>query len=367
MELSQKDEEYIISLLKQGKKLNAVEFVKEKARVSLLEAKQYIDKKINNEYYEKNVSISKEDKEYISSLIKENKKLEAVAFLHKERKMNLEEAKNYVDREEFKLKISTKKISHKKTYIFNEKLNIFIPDLGRQRKITKIILNILLILVPVSLIQLYFLDRTSLVKMRIFGFSIVWIPVLLILYFGLILNIHFVEKKIKEIENLELLNEFEIKSYGKNIELFFNVILFIILFFGIYVFLKMTFQKPTYKNIFYIIFLIGLIIFNCYVFLETLKNRKYSLNLNSKTVKILYNNNEINSIKIDNINFVKFYAKKFKSGRTANVPIMQIFNKEKNIFVEMTIKTIDYHLLKMYFTKYKVLVDDTYNFLPLTF
>ena len=49
MELSEKDEEYIISLLKQEKKLNAVEFVKEKAGVSLLEAKQYIDEKINNE------------------------------------------------------------------------------------------------------------------------------------------------------------------------------------------------------------------------------------------------------------------------------------------------------------------------------
>lgn len=367
MELLEKDEEYIISLIKQGKKVNAIVFVKDKTGMSLKEAKDYIDKKANNEYYEENISISKEDEEYIYSLINENKKLQAVAFLHKEKEMTLKEAMDYIDREMLKNKITAKKPIHKRGYIFDEKLDILIPDLRRQRKITKIILNILLILVPISLIQLYFLDRTSLVKMKLFGFSIVWIPVLLILYFGLTLNIHFVEKKIKEIENLELLNEFEIKSYGKNIELFFNVILFIILFFGIYVFLKMTFQKPTYKNIFGVIFLIGLIIFNCYVFLETLKNRKFSLNINSKTVKILYNNNEINSIKIDNINFVKFYAEKYKSRRTTNVPTIQIFNKEKNMFVEMTIKTVDYYLLKMYFTKYKVLVDDTYNFLPLNF
>ena len=75
MELSEKDEEYIISLIKQGKKVDAIVFVKDKTGMSLKESKDYIDKKTNNEYYEENISISKEDEEYICSLINENKKL----------------------------------------------------------------------------------------------------------------------------------------------------------------------------------------------------------------------------------------------------------------------------------------------------
>ena len=97
MELSEKDEEYVISLLKQGKKVEAIAFVKDKTGMTLKEAKDYIDKKINNEYYNKNLSISEEDEKHISSLINENKKLQAVAFLHKSKNMSLLEAKNYID------------------------------------------------------------------------------------------------------------------------------------------------------------------------------------------------------------------------------------------------------------------------------
>ena len=57
MELLEKDEEYIISLLEQGKKVEAVAFVKNKTGMNLKEAKDYIDKKANNEYYEENISI----------------------------------------------------------------------------------------------------------------------------------------------------------------------------------------------------------------------------------------------------------------------------------------------------------------------
>ena len=46
MELLEKDEEYIISLLEQGKKVEAVAFVKNKTGMNLKEAKDYIDKLI---------------------------------------------------------------------------------------------------------------------------------------------------------------------------------------------------------------------------------------------------------------------------------------------------------------------------------
>ena len=66
--------------------------------MNLKEAKDYIDKKINNEFYDKNLSISEEDEKHISSLINENKELEAVIFLHKNKDMSLLEAKNYTDK-----------------------------------------------------------------------------------------------------------------------------------------------------------------------------------------------------------------------------------------------------------------------------
>ena len=46
MELLEKDEEYVISLLKQAKKVEAIAFVKNKTGMTLKEAKDYIDKLI---------------------------------------------------------------------------------------------------------------------------------------------------------------------------------------------------------------------------------------------------------------------------------------------------------------------------------
>ena len=46
MELLKEDEEYISSLVKQGKKVEAVAFVKDKTGMTLKEAKDYIEKLI---------------------------------------------------------------------------------------------------------------------------------------------------------------------------------------------------------------------------------------------------------------------------------------------------------------------------------
>jgi len=46
MKLLEKDEKYIISLLEQGKKVEAIAFVKDKTGMTLKEAKDYIEKLI---------------------------------------------------------------------------------------------------------------------------------------------------------------------------------------------------------------------------------------------------------------------------------------------------------------------------------
>ena len=359
MELSEKDEEYIISLIKQGKKVDAIVFVKDKTGMSLKEAKDYIDKKANNEYYEENISISKEDEEYICSLINENKKLQAVAFLHKEKEMDLKEAMDYIEREVLKNKITAKKPIHKRGYIFDEKLDILIPNLTRQKKALKIMLSIFLVLLVITLIQLIFLDRSSDIKMKILRYSISGILLFIITLPLIILNIHIIKNKLKKLKNLELSNQFEVKAFISNFEIFLHGLLLLIFIIVIPIlFIKIDYKD--YKGIFYLLGLITMTIYGIYEFLKKLKNGKYSLNIDSRGITLLYDKDEIKSIKFEKINFIKFYAKKFKGGEN-NIPTIEIFDMEKNIFTELDIKISDYILLKMYFEKYKVLVKDEFK------
>jgi len=360
VELLEKDEEYIISLLKEGKKLDAIAFVKDKTGMTLKEAKDYIDKKVNNEYYEKNISISKEDEEYICSLINENKKLQAVAFLHKEKEMTLKETKDYIDREVLKNKITAKKPIHKRGYIFDEKLDILIPNLARQKKALKIMLSIFLVLLVITLIQLIFLDRSSDIKMIILRYSISGILLLIITLPLIILNIHIIKNKLKKLENLEVSNQFEVKTFVSNFHLFLHALLILIFIIIIPIFFVKINYKD-YKGIFYFFVLIAITIYAIYELLKILKNKKYSLNIDSREIALLYNKNEMKSIKIEKINYINFYAKKSRRGISSNIPVIQIFDMEKNIFTEMKVKISDYILLKKYFKKYEVLVNDEFN------
>ena len=108
MELSEKDEEYIISLVKEGKKIDAIVFVKDKTGMSLKESKDYTDKLI----LEKNIEMNRES-------------------------------------------------TCKWDCVYDEKLNAFVSNLARQKKIPKVFLILTLISFVALLIQIYFFDKTS--------------------------------------------------------------------------------------------------------------------------------------------------------------------------------------------------------------
>ena len=355
MELLKEDEEYISSLVKHGKKVEAIAFIKDKTGMTLKDAKDYIDKK--------NVSISEEDEKHISSLINEDKKLEAVAFLHKNKDMSLLEAKNYTDRLILKKNIETnKRTTRKWGYVYDEELNTFVPNLARQKKAIKIMLNIFLVLIVITLIQLIFLDRSSDIKMIIFRFSISGILIFIITLPLIKLNIHIIENKLKKLKNLELSNQFEVKAFISNFELFLHGLLLLIFIIVIAIlFVKIDYKD--YKGIFYFFVLITMIIYGIYEFLKLLKNKKYSLNINSREIILLYDKDEIKSIKFEKINFIKFYTKKSRRGISSNIPVIQVFDMEKKIFTEMKVKISDYILLKMYFEKYKIMVNDDFKIL----
>ena len=363
MELSEKDEKYIISLLKQGKKVEAIAFVKDKTGMTLKEAKDYIDKKNDNEYYDKNMSISEEDEHYLSSLINENKELEAVTFLHKNKDMSLLEAKNYTDRLILNKNIENKKENSRKwNSVYDEKLNTFVPNLARQKKVLKIMKGVFLILLIISLVQLIFLDRSSDIKIIIFSFSILGILVLMITLPLGSLSIHYIENKLKKLENLEVSNQFEVKTFVSNFHLFLHALLILIFIIIIPIFFVKIDYKD-YKGIFYFFVLIAITVAGIYELLKILKYKKYSLNIDSREITLLYNKNEIKSIKIEKINFIKFYDKKVKRGGRTNIPIIEIFDMEKNVFTKMEVKISDYILLKKYFERHKIMVDDNFKML----
>ena len=376
--LSNEDNKYLISLIKEEKIVEAVKFVREKTDMSLLEAKKYVDlKRINEnaEYSQSDNNISEDEKEYIVSLIQENKKLQAAAFLHKSKNMSLLEAKNYIDNlapyiEKNLTKINSnsnnrsnykaKEIPTRRGHIFDEKLNMFIPNLDRQRKFNKVIFYILLLLTVISLIQLPLLDRTSYYQMLFFLFSSVSLLPLLVIWIGVALNIYFTEKTLKELEEVELTNEFEIKSLKENFTFFFFIFIFIFLILVIYLQVHKLFKWFSYRELFPFILIVAVTIYNLYIFYKKLKNRKYSLNINGKNISILYKNNEIDLVKTDNIDCVEFYAKRLRNRKKEIKPTIQIFNKEHKALVEMIISIKDYYLLKKYFEKYNVEVEDDF-------
>ena len=238
---------------------------------------------------------------------------------------------------------------------------MYVPNLARQKKLPKVFLILALISFVALLIQIYFFDKTSEAKILFLAGTSVIVFLFLAIYLLSKINIHLLEKRLQEIEKIELSDKFEIKSLKKNTLLFSYVILFIILIFILFFLINILLKEFTYKYIFYIIFLIGIIIFNYYNFLKELKSRKYLLTVSGKTIKIYYENNEKEVITTDNISQVRFYVIDSGRGIGKKNPSLQIFDNEEKILVEMTISANDYYLLKKYFEKYNVRIDNRYK------
>ncbi len=91
-------------------------------------------------------------------------------------------------------------------YIYDEKLNMYIPDLPKQRKIAKVLLVLSVISFIAALVQGYFLDKTSFEQISFLSYSIVAIFLFLSLYAVIKINIHLIEKRLKLIEEVEEIN-----------------------------------------------------------------------------------------------------------------------------------------------------------------
>ena len=239
---------------------------------------------------------------------------------------------------------------------------MYIPNLPRQKKFAKVLLILSIISFVAVLIQIYFFDKTSETKILFLAGTSVIVSLFLAIYLLSKINVHLLEKRLQEIEKMELSDKFEIKSLRINSWwLFLYIIFFIILIFILFSLINILLKELTYKHIFYSIIFIGAIIFNCYNFLKELKSKKYLLTVSGKTIKIYYENNEKEVITTDNISQVRFYVIDSGRGIGSKNPTLQIFNCEEKILVEMTISVNDYYLLKKYFEKYNVRIDNQYE------
>ena len=241
-------------------------------------------------------------------------------------------------------------------YIYDEKLNMYVPNLPRQKKFAKVLLFLSIISFVAVLIQIYFFDKSSYEKISFLTYTTEMVFLFLALYLVLKINIRMVEKRLEEVKELKLSKELEIKAL-KNRRFFGYMMLWILL---IVMFVFRPHMIKT-KYIFYLIFAIPLSIYNFYILFKELKNNKHSLTIFEKTIKIYYENNEKEVITTDNISYVRFYAIVLGRGRRDRNPTLQIFDSEEKILVEMTIKPIDYYSLKKYFEKYNVRIDNQYR------
>ena len=241
-------------------------------------------------------------------------------------------------------------------YIYDEKLNMYVPNLARQKKFAKVLLFLSIISFVAVLIQIYFFDKSSYEKISFLTYTSEMGFLFLALYLVLKINIRMVEKRLEEVKGLKLSNDLEIKAL-KNKRFFAYMMLWILL---IVMFVFRPHMIKT-KYIFYLIFAIPLSIYNFYILFKELKNNKHSLTIFEKTIKIYYENNEKEVITTDNISYVRFYAIVLGRGRRDRNPTLQIFDSEEKILVEMTIKPIDYYSLKKYFEKYNVRIDNQYR------
>ena len=240
-------------------------------------------------------------------------------------------------------------------YIYDKKLDMYIPNLPREKKFTNIIF-ILLVLSILSTLALLIFNIKTYNEIPIFIYSIRAVAIFLILWIFLIIEIHRTEKILQELNELEVPREFEIKALKRRI--IPQIIVIVILLISVFAFEE---KKLSFDYIFQLIIGIGVCAFIFYRKFRNFQNSKYSLNIKGNTVKIFYENNEKEIITAENINYVSFFAlRRGKRGRERK-PTLQLFDLEERILAEMTIEVIDYFRLKRYLKKYNVEIVDNYE------
>lgn len=230
-----------------------------------------------------------------------------------------------------------------------------IPDFTKRKIALKMILLLLVISLVVLVIQLFFKESLSFAQGNFVIINSFIAFILLFLYITLTADMYVTIKRIKEREKIEVPNEFKVDSLKQT----YFIILYIIVLLSV---LALVFASIiTDQHIIMILVSIVIVIIVSNFIYSMIKSRKYSLEVKNRNIKVFYKNQEIGTFEMQDISFVAFSGSGGQKVKKGDYPIMNIYGLKGEAFLNMPLSLRNYWLMKKYFLKYNVDIEDAYN------
>ncbi|EAA24126.1 Hypothetical Membrane Spanning Protein [Fusobacterium vincentii ATCC 49256] len=230
-----------------------------------------------------------------------------------------------------------------------------IPDFTKRKIALKMILLLLVISLVVLVIQLFFKESLSFAQGNFVIINSFIAFILLFLYITLTADMYITIKRIKEREKIEVPNEFKIDSLKQT----YFIILYIIVLLSA---LALVFASIiTDQHIIMILVSIVIVIIVSNFIYSMIKSRKYSLEVKNRNIKVFYKNQEIGTFEMQDISFVAFSGSGGQKVKKGDYPIMAVYSLRGEEFLRIPLSLRNYWLMKKYFLKYNVDIEDAYN------
>lgn len=230
-----------------------------------------------------------------------------------------------------------------------------IPDFTKRKIALKMILLLLVISLVVLVIQLFFKESLSFAQGNFVIINSFIAFILLFLYITLTADMYITIKRIKEREKIEVPNEFKIDSLKQT----YFIILYIIVLLSA---LALVFASIiTDQHIIMILVSIVIVIIVSNFIYSMIKSRKYSLEVKNRIIKVFYKNQEIGTFEMQDISFVAFSGSGGQKVKKGDYPIMAVYSLRGEEFLRIPLSLRNYWLMKKYFLKYNIDIEDAYN------
>ena len=230
-----------------------------------------------------------------------------------------------------------------------------IPDFSKRKTALRILLFLSLISLFILVIQLTYIDELSPLQANLTIINSFVLFILVFLYIILKVGMHATIGRIKEREKVQLPNEFRVDAARQT-----HLIITYLLPLPIYI-LVLVASISENVDIFIMLFSLGVILAYSYFLYSTIKSRKYSLEVKDKTITTFYKNKETGRFTIEDIAFVAFSGSGKTKVKMGDYAIMKIISFKTEKFLEIPLSLKNYWLMKKYFLKHNVNMDDIYN------
>ena len=230
-----------------------------------------------------------------------------------------------------------------------------IPDFSKRKTALRILLFLSLISLFILVIQLTYIDELSPLQANLTIINSFVLFILVFLYIILKVGMHATIGRIKEREKVLLPNEFRVDAARQT-----HLIITYLLPLPIYILVLVTSISEN-VDIFIMLFSLGAILAYSYFLYSTIKSRKYSLEVKDKTITTFYKNKETGRFTIEDIAFVAFSGSGKTKVKIGDYAIMKIISFKAEKFLEIPLSLKNYWLMKKYFLKHNVNMDDIYN------